>query len=204
MVIQLLADAIHKAVDPNDALTGGERKVIGSVVGRLNWAARQGRYDLAFVASSIQQLAGRGDPAALRVLNQGVRRAREDVVLPIRNLGCDLADVVVVSVSDAAYGAMPGGHSQAGLLILLASPDILKGEAPVCAIEGTSSKIQRVVRCSMSAEVSALATCFEHGDFVRAVFCELIDHRFDLKRWKLSVSRWPHYLVTDNRRGTTI
>ena len=200
-VIALMADAVHKVVGPEEALTESERKVIGSVVGRLNWAARQGRYDLAFVSSSIQQLAGRGDPAALRVLNQGVKRAREDIVMPVRNLGCRLEDMVIVSVSDAAYGAMPGGHSQAGLLILVAAPDILHGTAPVCALEGTSSKIQRVVRCSMSAEVSALATCFEHGDFVRAVFCELIDHKFALRRWKVSVSRWPHYLVTDARTG---
>ncbi|CAE7522180.1 unnamed protein product, partial [Symbiodinium necroappetens] len=193
-VISLLSE---KVVDPSEALTEGERKVISSVVGRLNWAARQGRYDLAFVSSSIQQLAGHGDPAALKVLNQGVKRAREDVVIPIGNLGCDLEDIIVVSVSDAAYGAMPGGHSQSGVLVLMASPKILTETAPVCALEGSSSKIQRVVRCSMSAEVSSLATCFEHGDFVRAVFCELIDARFQLRRWKLSVSRWPHYLVTD-------
>ena len=196
-VISLLSEAVNKVVDPSEALTEGERKVISSVVGRLNWAARQGRCDLAFVSSSIQQLAGRGDPAALKVLNQGVKRAREDVVVPIRNLRCDLEDIIVVSVSDAAYGAMPGGHSQSGVLVLMASPKILTETAPVCALEGSSSKIQRVVRCSMSAEVSSLATCFEHGDFVRAVFCELIDARFQLRRWKLSVSRWPHYLVTD-------
>ncbi|CAE7238450.1 TY4B-J, partial [Symbiodinium sp. CCMP2456] len=200
-VVSLLSDAVNKVVGPSEALTDGERKVISSVVGRLNWAARQGRYDLAFVSSSIQQLAGRGDPAALKVLNQGVKRAREDIIIPIRNLGCDLDEVMIISVSDAAYGAMPGGHSQSGVLVLMASPKVLTGTAPVCALEGSSGKIQRIVRCSMSAEVSSLATCFEHGDFVRAVFCELVDHKFQLRRWKLSVSRWPHYLVTDAKTG---
>ncbi|CAE7652572.1 unnamed protein product [Symbiodinium microadriaticum] len=87
-----------------------ERKVIGSVVGRLNWRDK--------------------------------------------DLGCDLEEMVIVSMAPC-----------------------------------------------MSAEVSALVTCFEHGDFVRAVFCKLIDYNFDLRRWKLSVARWPHYLVTDARTG---
>ncbi|CAE7765363.1 RE2 [Symbiodinium sp. CCMP2592] len=201
MVIDCLAEAVHQVVGPDEALTDAEKKLVGSVVGQLNWAARQGRYDLSFVASSVQQLAGRGHPSALKVLNQGVKRAKEDVIIKVRNLGCGLEDIILIAVSDAAYGAMPGGHSQGGIMVMLGSPDTLSGMAPVCPVEGISSKIQRVVRCSMSAEVSSLATCFEHGDFVRAVFCELIDHKFKLPQWKLSVARWPLYLVTDARRG---
>ena len=64
---------------------------------------------------------------------------------------------------------------------MFANPAVLDGEAPVCIMEATSSKVQRVVRCSMSAEVSALATAFEHGDYVRALFVELIKPSFDLR-----------------------
>ena len=77
------------------------------MVGQLNWAARQARFDLAFVASFVQQLAGQGKVEALRWLNMGVKRAQEDVIVKVRNLGCDLQDLLVLSVSDAAFGAMP-------------------------------------------------------------------------------------------------
>ena len=62
-------------------------------------------------------------------------------------------------------------------------------------------KIQRVVRCSMSAELSMAAESFEHGDYIRAVLAELLNHKFELKRWKWYASRWKHYLVIDAKTG---
>ena len=121
-VIRYLEERIS-AADQADELSEGDRKLIGSIVGQLNWAARQSRYDLCYVASLVQQMAGRGRLDALRWLAQGVRRAQEDVVTRIPKLGCDLEDLVVLSVSDAAFGAMPGGASQGGILIMLASPE---------------------------------------------------------------------------------
>ena len=182
-------------------LTDAERKLLSSVVGQLNWAARQGRYDLCFGTSLVQQLAGQGRGEAMKWVNTVVRRAREPVRLVVRSLGCSLKDVVILSVSDAAYGAMPNGASQGGTMVLFANPHVLEGESTVCIMEAVSTKIQRVVRCSMSAEVSSLATAFEHGDYVRAVFVELIHQGFELNRWKLCVAPWPHVLVTDARTG---
>ena len=62
-------------------------------------------------------------------------------------------------------------------------------------------KIQRVVRCSMSAELSMAAEAFEHGDFVRAVLAETLFGDFDIRRWKWYASRWSHYLVIDAKTG---
>ena len=195
----------EKIQSPDEGgLTPDERKVIGSIIGQINWAARQGRYDLAFAASLVQlvqQLAGQNKPESLDWLNRAVRRSREEVDFGVKCLRCPLDEVIIVSVSDAAYGAMPGGGSQGGNLVLLAAPGILNRVAPVCIVEGNSTKIHRVVRCSMSAEISALATAFEHGDFVRAVYAELVDHRFELKDWKLHVTRFQHILATDARTG---
>ena len=108
---------------------------------------------------------------------------------------------MVLSASDAAYGAQPGGYSQGGLLVALADPDILEGDGRLAVIEAASMKIQRVVRCSMSAEVSMAATAFEHGDFVRAALSEIIHGRFVLKDWKLWANRWRHFLVIDAKTG---
>ena len=67
---------------------------------------------------------------------------------------------------------------------LLANPEVLRGNAPVIILEASSVKINRVVRCSMSAELSMAATAFEHGDFVRAVMAELLKASFRLQSWK--------------------
>ena len=104
---------------------------------------------------------------ALKWVNTVVRRAREEVEVVIRKFDRDLADLLVVSVSDAAYGAMPAGASHGGTMVMFAEPAILSGPGAVCIMEANSTKIHRVVRCSMSAEVSSLATAFEHGDYVR-------------------------------------
>ena len=199
-VVEYMHDAIT-GVGAESELTPEEKRLIGSVVGQLNWAARQGRYDLGFVASLIQQLAGQGKAEALRWVNAAVRRAREPMEVLVRKFDCDLSELLVVSVSDAAYGAMPNGSSQGGTMVLFADPAVLHGQGAVCIMEAASTKIQRVVRCSMSAEVSSLATAFEHGDFVRAVLAELLDPNFRMDRWKLSASRWKHLLVTDAKTG---
>ena len=84
---------------------------------------------------------------------------------------------------------------------MLAHPNVLQGRGPVCILEGNSTKVHRVVRCSMSAEISSLATAYEHGDFVRAVIAELLDADFNIQRWKAHVSRWRHVLATDAKTG---
>ena len=78
---------------------------------------------------------------------------------------------------------------------------ILNGIRKICVVEAASMKIQRAVRCSMSAEVSMAATAFEHGDFVRAALAEMINRDFQIKHWKLWASKRPHYLVIDAKTG---
>ena len=86
-------------------------------------------------------------------------------------------------------------------MVALAEPEILEGEAQLVIVEAASMKIQRVVRCSMSAEVSMAATAFEHGDFVRAALSEMVHGQFVLKEWKLWANQWRHFLVIDAKTG---
>jgi hypothetical protein len=79
-------------------------------------------------------------------------------------LNCELENMVVLSVNDAAYAAQPNGGSQGGLLIAFANPAIQDKEAPIAVIEAQSTKLQRVVRCSMAAELSMAASACEHGE----------------------------------------
>ncbi len=185
------------AGDWDRPLTDLERKAISSVIGQLAWAARQCRADIAYGCSHTQQLAGRGDAMALSWVNRVVRRARQSVRVVVPNLGCSLEDIVFLAISDAAYAAQPGGASQGGLIIAAANPNVQTGAAAVTILEAQSSRLQRVVRCSMSAELSMGATAYEHGDYLRAVFAEVLKPHFRLGQWKMFASQWRHILVMD-------
>ena len=174
------------------SLTSEMRLAMSSILGQLNWMARQGRYDIAYGVSHVQQLMNREPAEALDFLNKVIYRARQPMIQKVKKLR-DWQNLVVISASDAAFGAQPGGYSQGGLLVGLAEPEILEGEAQLVVIEAASMKIQRVVRCSMSAEVSMAATAFEHGDFIRAALSEIIHGKFILKDWKLWANRWRHF-----------
>ena len=184
----------EKAISPE------ERLGMSSVLGQLNWMARQGRYDLSYGVSNVQQLAAKDGAGALDFLNKVIYRAKQPTVQVIRRLD-DWRNAVVISASDAAFGAQPGGGSQGGYVVGLADAAILEGEAKIAVMEAASMKIQRVVRCSMSAEVSMAATSFEHGDFVRAALSELLNGHFVLKDWKLWSSKMRHFLVIDAKTG---
>lgn len=187
--------------DKNDTTnTANEKVEMSSLIGQLNWMARQGRYDLLFGVSHVQQLAAREGRVALEWLNKVIYRAMQPAVQVVKRLK-DWRNFIVVSASDAAYGAQPGGFSQGGLVIGLADRQILEGEANITVVEALSTKIQRVVRCSMSAEVSMAATACEHGDFVRAALSEILHKDFDLPDWKMWSSHWRHYLVIDAKTG---
>ena len=175
---------VHTEAD--EPLSEGEKKVISSLTDQLNWAAREGRYDLAYVAPLDCR-------DALRWLNLRIKRAQESLYFKVRNLGCALEDVIVVSASDAAYGAMPGGHSQGANLVMLAHPKVLSGVGPVCILEVNSTKIHRVVRCSMSAEISALT--LRAGNPCRVDRSSF--RAFELGSWKRHVAKWRHVLATD-------
>ena len=57
------------------AYTPEERKL-----GQLNWAARQGRCDLTFASSLVQQPAGQGKAQAPCWMNSAVRRSEDSHV----------------------------------------------------------------------------------------------------------------------------
>jgi hypothetical protein len=178
-------------------LTDPIKKEIGSLLGQISCAGRQGRPDLMYGVSHCQQLAGLGDPEAIVWLKRLLQRARQSMEVKIGQLGCGLDEVIVVSASDAAFAAQPRHGSQGGVTCLIGHPQILQQKAPAVILETQSVRINRVVRCSMSAELSMAATAFEHGDFTRAVMAELLDHQFSLQDWKWFSSKWKHYLVID-------
>ena len=156
----------------NPTLMVNEKKWIGTICGQLNWMARQCRADLMFGVSRVQQLAGIADPTALSELAILVERAKQSRCHVFKKLDCEVKDMMVLGVSDASFGGMPRGRSQGGTVLLLANPMVMQGSAPVVVISYHSGLIKRVVRSSLSAEMSQAATTMEEADFLRAFMAD--------------------------------
>ena len=76
-------------------LTEKERLKISSILGQVNWSARQGRYDLSYGVSHCQQLAGAGMREAMEWTAKLVARAKKEIMVKIPNLECDLKKMIV-------------------------------------------------------------------------------------------------------------
>ena len=81
-------------------LTDAEKKWVASVGGQLNCMARQGRADLAYGISRIQQMADARDPDTIKMLNQLVKKAREPYQVIYQRLLGTIVDLVFLAVSD--------------------------------------------------------------------------------------------------------
>ena len=103
--------------------------------------------------SRVQQLAGVGDPAALAELQVLVDRARQPYSHVFRRIPCSLDELVVLGVSDASFGGMPGGRSQGGTVLLLAHPKVMHGVGQAAVISFHSGLLKRVVRSSLATRL---------------------------------------------------
>ena len=115
-----------------------------------------------------------------------------------------MEDLVILAVSDASHGSMPKGKSQGGMMILIANAEILEGEGLVNCVLYHSSVLKRVMRSSLTAEISQAAETLDQCEYVRAMLAEIWDSQFVLSEWRWSVSRWPEVLVLDTKTGCDV
>lgn len=149
-----------------------------SLVGKLSWAARQGRPDVLFIVSWLQQSFKEPKIKHLRVANGVVKALKKEVPMRFVHLGCELEEVIFIISSDGAYGTMPDGKSQQGWLVGIANPKIKEGAARMNVVEWQSTSCKRIVRSSMAIEACTASVAFEHGEYVRALFGEVLCHDF--------------------------
>ena len=151
--------------------------------------ARQGRADLAYGISRIQQMADARDPDTAKMLNQLVKKAREPYQLIYQRLLGTIADLVFLAVSDASCGSLPRGRSQGGMMILAANKEILEGESLV--------RLPPLPQRCAKTSGAFLDQC----EYVRAMMAEIWDPQFTLQFWRWSTSRWSEILVLDSKTG---
>ena len=58
-------------------------------------------------------------------------------------------------------------------------------------------KIKRVVRCSLAAETSSMATCMEQLDWMRTLWSQMTTAEFSMDNYDGALKKQPALLVTD-------
>ena len=188
---------VNAASDDDRALSDTELALLRTVIGKLSWAARQGRPDVLFMVSMLQQSIKDAKVKHLRIANAVSRIVHKEKNMSFVNVGCDIEQLLVVVASDGAYGTMPGGKSQQGWVVALASPDIKEKAARMNMVEWQSTSCKRIVRSSMAIEASAASMAFEHAEYVRALLAEVVQENFQVRTWGQFIRKWQLVLVLD-------
>ena len=188
---------LKASMDDNEAVTSEQSSQLRALVGQLGWLAKQGRPDLAFAVSYLQQNLVDATGSTLRLANATVQKARQETCFYIKGLECALNDIMVLVATDGALAAMPRGKSQLGIFLMLANPKVQTTVSAVAPIEWCSTSCKRVVRSSSAVEAAAASLGYEHAEFLRAILCEVRDVGFVMRRWFEHVKQCPILLILD-------
>ena len=188
---------IETAMKDEDSVSPLQATQLRALVGQLGWLAKQGRPDLAFAVSYLQQNLVDATGSTIRLANNTVHKAKQETCYCIKSLGCSLKDMMVLVATDGALAAMPRGKSQLGIFLMLANPKVQTEVSAVAPIEWCSTSCKRVVRSSSAVEAAAASLGYEHAEFLRAMLCEVREAGFVMRRWFEHVKECPILLIID-------
>ena len=190
---------------PDSELTSTEVSSLRSGCGSLGYAARETLPLLAYGVSYLQQKVGdKPTVADLLEFNKLVKigdKLTKDgygIVVP----KVDLKKIAVAVISDASFGKMPKGGSQAGYLIPITETGAMHEQKPACLVERGSHRIKRVVKSTLAAESAGLAEALDHGEYVRALLGSILvktepASSYDKQHWEKFVDRIPMIAQVD-------
>lgn len=137
--------------------------------------AKQGRPALSFPVPKLQRGLTIASGSTVADLNNVIRRAKKALVQQVEGLARSTDEIVVIVATDETHPVMPRGKWQHGLLVPVASPNILSQKPFLSPTEWSSCSRKRIVRSSAAAEAALAAGGFEHGEFAQAILCEIRD-----------------------------
>ena len=189
-------------------LTPEELSVFQSSAGELGWTTRQLRCDLAYENGVVQRSKTDTCVADLLLLKQYIGLARRGANFRQRYWSdVDLESGVILHLADSGHANGTPDHNEelkyrsvGGYFIMIANPEILKGEearANILAYHSTLTK--RVCRSTLAAEASHLAEAVEAGDWIIVLMEEALTGYVDLKNWDKIIEQRKRAYVTDAR-----
>ncbi|CAE7805002.1 unnamed protein product, partial [Symbiodinium sp. CCMP2456] len=120
------------------------------------------------------------------------------VSIKVQNLGGPPEELCFIGFSDAALANRPGGGSTGGFLLGLIHPrDLEKGEGRINLVSWRSTKLQRVARSSLAAEVQAMSELEQETMYARLTWAELLGHIVNPDRPRECVVKVNATLIVD-------
>ena len=190
-VQQIELSAYERRLRADQPLPDSLKSKCRAALGSTMFLASQG---MAWLAGETSILGGEvptGTMETVKKVNKLVRMAHETATVVI--IFRPIKDPVFVTWHDAAWAARKSGSSQGGMVIGMAERRILHNEkSPVSVIQGSSRKLPRVARSSLSAEVQMGTIANEEQEYVRLAWHEMCTGQ-----------RPSHHNIQDALRATT-
>lgn len=159
-----------RAINKNDILSVQEQTQFRQLVGRINWAVQGSRPDLAFDMIELSTRLKQGTVADLIRAVKCIGKLKSGIsMVKFTPLGM-YQEWRLVVYTDAAFANLNGVGSIGAYVIFLMNSD---GNA--CTISWSSSKIKRVVRSTLSAEMLSLQEGIDNAIYIRGMIAEILN-----------------------------
>lgn len=157
----------NKAI--NDLLTKDYR----SLIGKLNWLARNTRPDISFIVSLMSRGQNKPSVADYNKLIDIVNKVKETKVTMVINKLKGL--MKLIGYSDSSFANLEGSRTQLGMILYL--EDDKGNMSPITWKSGRSKRINRSV---LEAETNAAAEAIENAEFYSRLWKELTNEKIDV------------------------
>ena len=172
-----------------------------AILGSAQWRVTQSGPQHAAKLSFLQSFLATRHFSAVEQINKLVREiySARHISVRVQQLGEQQPEkMMMIGWSDAALANRPDGTSTGGHIFGFMHPkDFEKGFGKVNPLGWKSSKLNRVARSSLSAEVQSLADLEQEMMLARLTWCELLGHDIDLQQPQSFVKKIPAAMVID-------
>ena len=153
----------------SDLVNEDEKRNLRSCIGKLLWLVNQTRPDLGFETSVAASKVNNATVSELLEMNKLVKKAKAtDIELKIPKLN-NLENAKLLVFSDASFGNVSNGGSQAGYVVL-----VVDDERNCVVIHWGSHRIKRVVRSVLAAETMAMSDAVDMAYVINVMLSDMI------------------------------
>jgi hypothetical protein len=151
----------ERAKQMNSPVTEQERTELRALLGGMQWLVGQTMVSGNVDVNVLQSDVSTATVETILTANKVLRKLRNSPNrLYTRKI--ESSELHMVAWSDASWANRKSGSSTGGFLVGLCGKEVLEGErGHVTVVSWATNKLKRVARCSMAAEVQALADAEE-------------------------------------------
>ena len=181
----------ERGKDNTATLTSAETKAFRGLLGQLQWYGRIMGYAIGFqvskLASEIKDLRISSLKDAAKLVRDVKQYHKKEELVFRPGMPWQSGNISVVAVHDASFNNLPGHQSQKGYWLGISTPKLMEDRTSlhhIHFVHWTSSKIQHVVRSSLSAEAYSCSEALDALSWLRATILEVPHGELDMRHDK--------------------